>query len=284
MIYQTLPPFNPLSLGTKATLAVPRWMMTLARVVLSFPTGSAITKATISEIVVKVGARVVFGPISGAALDKINKFKGIYDDAYHLSIDFTERDGLTVGAKEIGGYDIPALEGDDIFVEVTNSAGAGTVNLSAYGGFTALQFNPKQPNNRRSQLVHKLLSYVIPSNGGTRVTWTPNFRGAEVKRIHFAYTGTDWTATADGNLKQVEVKKNGVAVWDRIPCNINRFIQQEHQKVPQAKTYALDFVHDNVHSATLKTRDARSLEFNIDLTANDTITAFVECLDLPDNL
>lgn len=283
MIYQTLPPFNPLSLGTRATLAVPRWQMTLARVVLSFPTGSAITKATISEIVVKQGARVVFGPITGANLDKLNKYKGIFDDAYHLTIDLTERDGLTVAAKEIGGIDIPALGGDDVFVEVVNSAGAGTVTLSAYGGFTALQFDPRKPN-RNGQLIHKLLAYVIPSNGGTRVTWTPNFRGAEVKRIHFSYTGTDWSATADGNLKQVECKKNGVAIWDRIPCNIARFVEQEHQKVPQSKMYHLDFVHDNVFSATLKTRDARALEFNLDLTANDTITAYVECLDLPDNL
>ncbi len=283
MIYQTLPPFNPLSLGTKATLAVPRWMMTLGRIQLAFPTGSAITKATISEIVVKVGARVVFGPISGANLDKVNKYRGLFDDAYHLTIDFTERDGLTVAAKEIGGYDIPGLEGDDVFVEVTNSAGAGTVTLAAYGGFTALQFDPRKPS-RGGQLVHKLLGYVIPSNGGTRITWTPNFRGAEVKRIHFAYTGTDWTLTADGNLKTVECKKNGVAVWDRIPCNVNRHILLEHRKVPQAKFYTLDFIHDDVNSASLKTRDARSLEFNIDLTAADNVTAYVECLDLPDNL
>lgn len=283
MIPLRLPPFNPVANGVRSTVQVQRYGMSLARVVLKFIGANSITKATIPEIVVKVGARVVFGPISAAALDKINKYKGIYDQADSLTIDFTERDGLSVFAKEVGAYDIPALGGQDIFIEVVNNAGSGTPSLYALAYFTGLQFDPSKPSPD-GQLVHKLLQIQVPTSGGTAVTWTPQFKGAVVKRIFFEYSGTDWGASTDGNIQTVEVKKNGVAVWDRINCKDARFFQLEMKKVPQSKMYVCDFVADNVHSSALATADANALEFNFALGAADTIRAYVELLDVPNNL
>lgn len=283
MIQLDLPPFNPVANSTRATTQVQRWAMTLGRVVLCFPGVNSLTKATISEIVVKIGARVVFGPISGAELDKINKYRGIFDQADHLTIDLTERDGLSVIAKEIGGIDLPALGDEDVFVEVMNSAASGTPNLYAWGGFTALQFNPAAPAFD-GQLIHKVLTYQIPSSGGTNVTWMPDFKGALVKRIHFSYAGTDWSGSTNGNLNRVEAKKNGTVIHSRIQCFNQRFLLQEQRKVPQSKMYHLDWIYDNVNSSALDTRDSRALEFNFNLTAGDTIKAIVECLDLPRNL
>ena len=285
MIYLKLPPFNPVANGVRSTTQVQRWQMTLGRIQLAFlGAANSITKTTITEIVVKVGARVVFGPISGTELDKVNKHRGIYDQTDRLTIDLTERDALSVVGKEIGGIDLPAIGDEDVFVEVVNNyAGANVPALYALGGFTSLQFDPSKPTTE-GQLIKKVLAYQIPTSGGTRVTWMPDFKGALVQRIHFAYTGTDWTATANGNLYQVEAKKNGVAIWDRISCLDNRFLLQEQKKVPQSKVYTLDFIHDNVNSAALDTVSARSLEFNLDFTAADTVRAIVECLDVPRNL
>ncbi len=286
MFYLNLPPFNPVANGQKAITQVQRFQLTLGRILLCFlgGAGNSISKATISEIVVKVGARVIFGPISGAELDKVNKHRGVYDQADHLTIDFTERDALSIIAKEVGGIDLPALGNEDVFIEVTNNAGAGTPSLYALGGFTGLQFNPSQPA-ADGQLIRKVLAYNLPMTGGTSVTWMPDFKGAIIQRVHFAYGGTDWTSTADGNLARVEVRKNGAAVWDRVRCLDNRFILTEQRKVPQSKFYSLDFIHDNVHSAALATLDARSLEFNLTWgAAGDTCKAIVECLDLPRNL
>lgn len=286
MIYQDLPPFNPLQNGIRSTTQVQRWSMSLGRIVLCFPQvpANGISKATITEIVVKIGARTVFGPISAAALDKINKHRGVYDDSAHLTIDLTERDGLSVVAKEIGAYDIPALGGEDIFVEVVNNyAGANPLAMYAMGGFTGLQFRPGDKSSE-GQLIKKLLAYNLPSTGGSLMTWMPDFKGAIVQRVHFEYSGTDWTATADGNLQRLECKKNGNTIWPRMRCLDNRFLLQEQRKVPQSKFYTLDWVHDNVHSAALDSRDAAALEFNLTLGAADTVRAYVECLDLPRNL
>lgn len=282
MIPLRLPPFNPVANSTRATLQVMRYDMSLARIVLKFIGTNSLTKTTITEIIVKVGARVVFGPISAAALDKINKYKGIYDQADSLTIDLTERDGLSQAAKEIGAIDIPALGGQDIFVEVMNNAAAGTPALYALGYFTGLQFNPATPNPD-GQLIKKMLQIQVPTNG-TAGTWTPQFKGAAIQRIYFEYTGTDWTTSVDGNLQTVEVKKNGVAVWDRINCKDARYYQLEMKKVPQSKMYVVDFVADNVHSAALATADARALEFNLALAAADTVKAYCEVLDVPNNL
>ena len=260
--------------------------MTLGRILLCFPqaTANGITKATISEVVVKVGARVVFGPISGAELDRLNSYKGLTTDSGHLVIDFTERDALTVIAKEIGGIDLVALGAEDVFVEVVNNyAGANPLTLFAVAGFTGLQFDPRTPT-ADGQLIKKVLAFNIPTTGGTSVTWMPDFKGALVQRLHFQYTGTDWTATANGNLQRVEAKKNGTSIWSRIQCLESRFLNTEQRKTPQSRWYSLDFVHDNVHSAVLDTRDARALEFNFQLGAADSIKAFAEVLDLPRNL
>lgn len=286
MIYLDAPPFNPLANGVRSTTQIPRWAMTLGRILLCFPqaTANGITKATISEVVVKVGARVIFGPISGTELDRLNSYKGLTTDSGHLVIDFTERDALTVIAKEIGGIDLVALGAEDVFVEVVNSyAGANPLTMFAVAGFTGLQFDPSKPSVD-GQLIKKVLAFNIPTTGGTSVTWMPDFKGALVQRLHFQYTGTDWTATANGNLQRLEAKKNGTTIWSRIQCLESRFLNTEQRKTPQSRWYSLDFVHDNVHSAVLDTRDARALEFNFQLGAADSIKAIAEVLDLPRNL
>lgn len=244
----------------------------------------ALTKALISEIVVKIGSRVVFGPISGAQLDKLNQYRGMSAHANFLTIDLTERDGLSIVAKEVGAIDLPSLGGEQVFVEVVNTASTGTPTLIAYAGYTGVQYVKDGKNDTQEQLIHKVLKYSIPTAGGTRVSWQPNFGGALIKRVHFEYAGTDWTASANGNLYRIETRRNGYPVWDRVEDLTNRFILAEQQKVPQSRWYSLDFIHDNTQSSMLDTKGVRSLECILDFTAADTLTAFVEVLDLPRNL
>lgn len=283
MILLNLPPFNPVANGVRSTTSVPRYALTLGKVQLKFKGTNSITKATITEIVVKIGARVIFGPISGTELDRLNRFKKIFDQADTLTIDFTMPGMKSMIEQEIGGIDIPAIGEEDIFIEVVNNASSGTPALFALGGFTSLQFDPERPKPE-GQWVKKVIAYQIPSSGGNRLTWTPDFKGAQVQAIHFAYTGTDWTSTADGNLRTVECRKNGTAIWDRIACTDNRFYLNENGRAPQTRMYSLDFIADGNFGAMLDTRDARALEFNLELGAADTIRALVEVLDIPRNL
>ncbi len=269
MIIQQLPPFNNVVATGVATLKFPAYAMTVNRIILLLG-GTAFTKAMITDIKLKVGVRTVYN-ITGSKLDAINKYKGIYDEANHLTIDFTERDAPTIQGKEIGGYDMSVLR-DDLSIEVTIT-GATAPTLAALAMLTPPQGNP---------LIFKLLYFPTSTTVAGKFPINFNPMGALIKRVHFFYAGADWGAAANGNLNHLEVKKNGLVIWD-MDCLDARFIQQEYRKVPQSKLYVYDPIVDNNQNGILVTADARSLEFNTNLTAGDTINCYVELLDAPNN-
>lgn len=268
MILQKLPPFLNVVVTGVAVLKVPKYAMTLTRLVLRLG-GTALTKAMITDIKLKLGVRTVYN-ITGPRLDAINKYKGIYDNAGFLTIDFTERDAPTLQGKEIGGYDLAML--DDLTVEVTiTGATAPTLEATAF-------MTPSQGND----LIMKVLYFPASSAVGGKFPVNFNPMGALIKRVHAFYGGADWGATSDGNLNRLEVKKNGLVLWD-MTCQEARFVQQEYRKVPQSKLYTYDPVVDNNANGYLVTSDAKSLEFNSYLTATDSIALYVEMLDKPGN-
>ena len=59
-----LPDFNTVAPGTTATLRIPKWNLTLCRLVLKLgvtsATGATFTKAHVTDVRVKIGNRVVW--------------------------------------------------------------------------------------------------------------------------------------------------------------------------------------------------------------------------------
>ncbi len=281
---QQIPNFNGLAFGQRATAQVPNYSMSLGKIGLRI--GGTLTKATIPEVVLKIGSRTVFGPINATDLDRIMAYRGQTSNAAFVSLDFTEKDAKNRAMQEVGAIDIPSLGGDGIFLEVLNSLGSGSPTIQGtvhYAGRQFVDANNDGRNDRKGKLMHKLLRYSLP-NTGLRYVWQPVFNGAQIKRVHFVYTGTDFTGSANGNLFAVEVKMNGRSAHDNIQCLDNRFSQTENGKVPQTRMYTVDFIEDDIIEGSLDTRGARSLEFNLNLTATDNVTAYVECLDVPGNL
>ncbi len=268
MLLQPLPTFNNVVATGVATLKVPKYALTLNRILLRLG-GTAFTKAMITDIKIKLGVRTVYN-ITGPLLDAINKYKGLYDDAAHLTIDFNERDATTLPGKEIGGYDLSKL--DDMTLEITIT-GATAPTLAATGFFTAPQDN---------DLIEKVLYFPTSTSVAGKFPINFNPMGALIKRVFFFYAGTDWGNGTNGNLNRLEVKKNGLVIHDA-DCVDNRFISKEYQKVPQSKLYVYDPMVDNNASGMLVTSDAVSLEFNTFLTAGDAIQCYVELLDKPYN-
>jgi hypothetical protein len=272
MLNQPLPAFSNVVASGVATLEVPSYDLSLLRVVLQLG-GTALTKAMLTDIKVRIGARTVW-QCSGSDLDLINKYKGIYDNANFLTIDFTERDQPDVQVREAGAYSLPLLRQiGKLTIEVT-IAGATAPTLSAVGFFSAPQNFPN---------IAKVIKLVNPSAPGGRFQVPLQFSGALVKRLFILYTGTDWGASTNGNVERVELKKNGLVIHDQT-CRSVRFVQQEYRKVPQAKAYVVDFIVDNNFRGHLRTDDVKSLELNTYLTATDSPTVLAEVLDPPNNL
>lgn len=283
MFNQRLPDFQPVVAGQTAMLKLPRYALTLNRIVLRLG-GTTFTKALITKIELKLGTRTVWivdtvGSLAaGTILDMINKYRGIFDQATNLTLDFTERDFMTIAAREIGGYDMSKL-GDDLYLNITIAAGASAPTL--YG--IAMYTPPQGKDIEETQLVQKLIAapYSFNTAGRYLVNFDP--KGALMKRIYMTFTGSDGSATTEQNVSKFEVKKNGY-VFHELASTDNKFLQKEFAKVPQAGMHIVDFCVDNNLSGAMVTADAKALEFAPTLLAADSGVLLFEVLDTPYNL
>lgn len=283
MLPTRLPDFVGVAAGGTATLKLPKNAQTVGKLQLVLG-GTTFTKAHIADIKVKIGPRVVWNAqtqganAAGTHLDRINSYRGLYSDAYHLEIDFSEPWFKTVGACEIGGVDMTKFA-EDVFIEVQILGTAVAPTMYAILFFVPPQGSADDP----LQLVQKLVAVPWAATAAGRFTIPFEPRGSLIKRAYVMFNGTAGTAVADGNISKIEVKKNGLTMYDPNDRE-NRFAQQCWKRVPQANMYVVDFTMDNNLSGTLPTADAASLEFIMSLTAADQGIAYFEVLDPPFNL
>ncbi len=282
MINQRMPDFQPVVAGQTAMVKIPRYAMTLNRIVLRLG-GTNFTKAMITKIELKLGSRTVwmvdsYGALAaGTVLDMLNKYKGLFDQATNLTLDFTERDFMTIAAREVGGYDMSKFT-DDLYLNIT--LGAATAP-TMYGNMFLTP--PQGADIEATQLVQKLVSvpYSFANGGRFNIAFDP--KGALVKRIYATFTGTNGTAIAEQNLSKFEIKKNGFTLHE-LSSTDNKFYQQEFRGVPQSGMHVVDFCTDNNLSGALVTSDAKSLEFAPTFIAADSGVMLFEVLDSPYNL
>lgn len=263
LLQKNLPFFNVVANGV-ASLSLPLGM-TYERIVftLGFGSGGAFTKAMMTDIKVKLNGKVIV-QTTGTRLDTINKYKGIYDDASHLTLDFTE-----VRARDEVGQSLGAIttaSGVSNFTIEVTITGANAPTLESHSLLSA----PRQLG-----VIHKMLHYPVTfSAGGTFPIVLPygTNGGALIKRVHFFHA----------NMTGLEVKKNGLVLHESVTA-INEFLQREYQKTPQAGLYCFDALLDNNSTQMLLTADARSMEWKPTVSAGDTIDVQVEFLDLLGN-
>ena len=270
--------------GQVATLRIPAEQFTLIGIKLAL-SGTTFNKSHIDRVRLKVGPRVIWD-LTGDQLNKINNYKNDADNAKYLQIDFTERTQAIFPVKEIGGLDLMALLPiGEVYLELSINAAAVGPIINAIGYFEQRQGNP---------IVSKMVPFNFTQSASGRFTLPLNLRGALMKRVWLFYSGTNQTPTANGNVERVEVKKNGIVMFDQTDLD-NRFDQARHKKVPQANTFCIDFIVDDNHDAAVTTvrKDGQSgamlydsFEFNAFLkdVAGGTVVAVAEVLDTPTNL
>lgn len=268
--------------GQIATLRIAPEEFTLIGIKLAL-SGTTFTKTHIERVRIKVGPRVIWD-VSGDQLNKINNYKNSEDNSKYLLLDFTERTQAIFPVKEIGGLDLMSLIPiGEVFVEISIAAGAVAPAINAIGYFEARQRNP---------FVLKKVPFNFVQSASGRFTLPVNLRGALVKRLWLFYSGTNWTSTVDGNVQRMEVKKNGIVMYDQT-CQDARFDQRQFKKVPQANTFCVDFIVDDnndAHVTTMRNTQSGliydSFEFNAYLkdAGGGTVVALAEVLDTPTNL
>lgn len=232
--------------------------MTYNRIVLNLG-GTAFTKAMITNIKGKINGKL-FYEISGTRLDTLNKYKGIYDSANYLTIDFTEINAKTVGGEFLGA--IGTAEGVDSFTLELTIAGATAPTLTGHA-----LVSPPRPLMPVMAMVHHPVTF---SAGGKYPIQLPYGRDSNplIKRLHFFHS----------NMTELEVKKNGVEIFEDVPVAINEFLQQEYGLVPQAGLFVYDSVMTKNQQEMLKTSDARTFQISPTVSAADAIDVYAELL------
>ncbi|ADJ63864.1 conserved hypothetical protein [Herbaspirillum seropedicae SmR1] len=268
--------------GAISTLTIPTGgSQTLVGIKLRL-SGTTFDKTKVDKVKVKIGPRLIWD-LTMDQLNKINNYKGNADNAAYIYLDFTERDQAIFPVKEIGGIDlIAAMAIGNVIVEVTINAAAVAPKIDAVGYFEPSQGNP---------FVLKYLNYPASTAVAGKFTLPLTFRGALLKRTLHFYTGTNFSATTDGNINRIEVKKNGAVVFDQT-CRDARFDQVQQKKTPQAQTFVVDYIIDNNHDAQMTTISKSAggaqvfdtFEVNAYLTASDSIQTVVEAIDVINNL
>lgn len=268
--------------GAIATIRVPAEEFTLIGAKFNL-SGTTFDKTKINRVRVKVGPRVIWD-LTYDQLNKINNYKGGADNSKVLLLDFTERTQPIFPVKEVGGLDLMTLlPVGEVYIELYIDATAVAPVIDGVGYFEQRQGNP---------WVLKFITFPFTQSSAGKFTLPLQPRGALIKRIWLHYTGTNFTATANGNVSRVEVKKNGLTVYDQSDLS-NRFDQAQFKKTPQANCFVVDFIIDDNHDAHVATiRNTQSgqvydtFEFNTFLTdgAGTTVNAVMEVLDSPTNL
>lgn len=261
IIQKNLPFFNVVANGV-ATLNLALGM-TYERLIFVLG-GTALTKAMITDIKVKINGKVIV-QTTGDMLNKMNVYRGLVTDATHLVLDFSE-----IFARDEVGQSIGAIgtaEGVSSFTIEATITGATAPTLESY----AILSGP-----RKLGAVSKVLSYASTFGSQGKFPFQLPYGangGSIIKRVHFFHT----------NVTGLEVKKGGIVIHESTD-SINKYWQTENKKVTAAGQYVADFITDNNMSGMLITADARSMEWNLTMSAADTVIAQVEYLDVLGNL
>lgn len=257
-------PFNNVAASGVASVSLPVGM-SYNRIILALG-GTSFTKAMITDIKVKLNGKVIYQN-TGSRLDLINTYRGLTANAAYLTIDFTEPRAKDMAEQFIGNLNT-AKGVSSLTLEVTIS-GATAPTLESYS-----ELGPPAALG----VIAKQILFTSSFGGAGKFPFklidVAN-RGAIIKRVHFAH---------GGNMTQLEVKKNGIVIFDNIPTAVNSFVQGEYEKTAQTNLYTFDPCLDNNYANAIRTQDMVSLEFNPTFSASDTVTAVLEALDSLGNM
>lgn len=262
-------PFANVVASGKATVTLRNVLGYTVNRVLLVLGGTALTKAMITSVIVKINGKVIFDD-TGTNLDKRMKFRTITDNAAYLTLDFTEIKARTIVGMLMGAIDT-SFGVEDISIEVTIS-GATAPTLESYALLDAPQVDEAGKSLPFRGLIAKVLRYPASFSAGGKQSVVLPFgdkQGSLIKRLHFFH---------GGNMTGLEMKKNGLTIHETIAA-VNSFQLQEFGRTPQTNVYSVDFVMDGNQSNMLNTRDARNMEVYPTLSASDNLDIYAEYLD-----
>lgn len=236
--------------------------------------GTALTKAMLTDIDLKVNAKTVF-KTTGGRWDDHMEYRGETASAAYLVCAFDEsrgrtefRNGAVIDGEKIGSID--TTFGVQSFTGEVTITGATAPTLKAYAEVSAA--GPGIGDPRFQHLISKVFGFTVsPAAAGTFLFDVPQARakGSIVKRV--ALHG----ATVTG----YEVKRNGITIQKVATAALNSYQQQREGRVPQANVQFIDFVKDGNQSSGLNAADANSMEWYMTVSGAGNVVVAPEIYD-----
>lgn len=210
--------------------------------------GGAFTKALINAIRVRINGKVVFGDISGAYLDLIQRYTLLNNNAAYLTIDFTEPTARSIQGQLMGAINTNMAGVTDFAIEVDIGA-ATTPTLDAWVQLRAPSSvspaNGFDPN--LAPVIRALIPTTLPVTAAAETQFDVNYGSGGnslIKRIF----------VMSSILTSVRIKRDSLDVFEAVNAALNSYMQLDYGRVAQANMYVWDPLVDGNQSDAYPTR------------------------------
>lgn len=245
-----LEPFQNVSAAGTALMTTTRiWPNTLEYLVMTLGGGVAPTKAQITRLLIRLGSKPIWD-VTGAQIASICAYENRTATATVLILPFANFDARSIAEQYIGAIDFGQVGVRDMTLEVT-IAGGTTPTVSCIA-----EVAPPKVLDPASNLLFRALlrNPIAPAAAAVFLPLLLNYGqagGALLRRMWF------FTAL----VTALEIKRDGLDVYEQIPLATNNAILQELQSIPQASTFTYDLVEDRIESKALTSirKDAKGV-------------------------
>lgn len=266
-------------------------MVPSARATVTFPLGACyqkiyiylgttgLTKAFMTNIVLKLNNKEFQRWNSAADLDVLNTYKGNAINASFLVFDFTERlarteAGLTLGS--IAACQEAGIQSFTLEMDIGAFTLGGGVAPFVYADVDAPSANRIIT---RVQMQQKALSAAVQD-----MCYVPyGSSGYQIKRQIIKHT----------NLSSFRVRRDGVEIYEDLPVALANFREQDFGRTPVAGFHVVDYMPDTLNSNALNTAyttvgqnavPVQNLDARVTTSAADTLTIYTEGFSLNSQL
>lgn len=273
MDYIKLPPFSNVGANVLATLSTTLLNgMNLHGLVFKLG-GTTFDRSHLNSIQLRLGGKVLIPQISGTQMATINSQKGITDNAGFLSFFFGSPTARTIRGQHLTDLDLSIYPHPLEFSVEIGAATAPTLECYALVTPPKLALGMGYSADEAAALRAYIRTALSYSNAVTKAAADISIgsaAGAVIQSMNFFHA----------KLSSLEVKKQGVVIFEDIDDALNDQLQVNYKREPQAGLYVWQPTVDHNEGQAVRTvrADGSPYSFNFLLTtsAADNITVFTE--------
>lgn len=210
--------------------------------------GTSLTKAMITNLVIRLNGKTIIGPISGTQLDLIQRYLLLVNDAARLTIDFSEPISRQIPGQLMGAIDTNAAGVQDFTLE-GDITGATAPTLQVYAMMRAA--SDLDPARGFDPAVRPLIRALIPT------TVTETAAGTFQHDLNYGSKGDSLIKRIfifSSILTAFKVRRDSVEIFDEVSAALAGYIQSEYGRDDQSGLYVYDPLVDGNQSDVITTR------------------------------